>query len=180
MPGPAVTAPAGPALLEPAAVRLAETATDRDDAIRQTGQALVDVGAVEPVYVETMLARERSISTYVGDGFAIPHGTLAGRDAVHRDALSVLRFPGGVDWGGSPVQVCIGIAARGDGHVEMLARLATILLDPDNARRLREATSADEVIRILSTDDPADADAADDEEPAGSAAGATDSAAGPA
>ena len=142
--------PAGPgALLERRAVRLAEPAADRDAAVRRCGEVLVEVGAVAPAYVDAMLERERSISTYVGEGVAIPHGTLAGKDAVRRDALAVLRFPAGVDWGGEPVSVCVAIAARGDGHVDLLAQLAEILLDPDQARALREATDADAVLTLL-------------------------------
>jgi len=136
-------------LLERRAIRLAQQATDRDDAIRQSGAALVEIGAVDPTYVEAMLARERSISTYVGEGVAIPHGTLAGKDAVHRDALAVLRFPDGVDWGGQPVSVCVAIAAVGDGHTEILAELAQILLDPDRAAALRGATDPDQVLDLL-------------------------------
>ena len=137
-------------LLQRRAIRLSERAGVRDDAIRRCGETLVEIGAVDPTYVEAMLARERSISTYVGEGAAIPHGTLAGKDAVHHDALAVLRFPEGVDWDGNPVVVCVAIAARGDGHTEILSELAQILLDPDRARALREATSPDDVLDLLS------------------------------
>jgi PTS system mannitol-specific IIA component len=137
-------------LLQRRAIRLSERASVRDDAIRRCGETLVEIGAVDPTYVEAMLARERSISTYVGEGVAIPHGTLAGKDAVHHDALAVLRFPEGVDWDGNPVVVCVAIAARGDGHTEILSELAQILLDPDRARALREATSPDDVLDLLS------------------------------
>ncbi|MGN9779476.1 PTS sugar transporter subunit IIA [Micromonospora sp. H33] len=137
------------ALLDRRAIRLGETAADREDAIRRSGAVLVETGAVNPAYVDTMLARERSVSTYVGEGVAIPHGTLAGKDAVRRDALAVLRFPAGVDWGGEQVVLCVAIAARGDGHVALLAQLAEILLDPERARALREATDADDVLRLL-------------------------------
>lgn len=137
-------------LLQRRAIRLTEPAATRDDAIRRCGQTLVDIGAVDPTYVDAMLAREQSISTYVGEGVAIPHGTLAGKDAVARDALAVLRFPDGVDWDGFPVVVCVAIAARGDGHTEILSELAQILLDPDRARALREATDPDDVLDLLS------------------------------
>ncbi|HEX7744154.1 MAG TPA: PTS sugar transporter subunit IIA [Micromonosporaceae bacterium] len=136
-------------LLERRAVRLAERAADRDGAIRRCGEVLVELGAVTPGYVDSMLERERSVPTYLGEGVAIPHGTLSGKDAVRRDALAVLKFPDGVDWGGNPVTICIAIAARGDGHVELLAELADVLLDPARARALREVTDADEVLRIL-------------------------------
>ena len=131
------------------AIRLDQHATDRDEAIRACGEVLVDVGAVEPAYVDAMLERERSISTYVGEGVAIPHATLAGKSAVRRDALAVLRFPDGVDWGGEPVVVCVAIAAIGDGHVEILSELAQILLEPDRARELRDATRPGDVLRLL-------------------------------
>ena len=136
-------------LLSESAIRLAEHAADRQEAIVRCGQILVDVGAVEPAYVEAMLEREQSISTYVGEGVAIPHATLAGKAAVKRDALAVLRFPAGVDWGGETVIVCVAIAAVGDGHVEILSELAQILLDPEQARDLREAEHAEDVLRLL-------------------------------
>ena len=136
-------------LLAERAIHLARTATDRDDAIRQCGQTLVSVGAVDPAYVEAMLERERSISTYVGEGVAIPHATLAGKAAVRRDALAVLRFPDGVDWGGEQVIVCVAIAALGDGHVEILGELAQILLEPGRAQELREASQPADVLRLL-------------------------------
>ena len=144
------------ALLDRAAIRLRERAADRDAAIRRCGEVLVGTGAVDDSYVEAMLERERSISTYVGEGVAIPHGTLASKDAVRRDALSFLRFPDTVDWGGEPVTICIGIAARGDGHVGILAALAQILLEPGKAEALRAADDPDEVLRLLR---PADEDA---------------------
>ena len=140
-------------LLDDRAIRLAEHAADRDDAIRRCGEALVAVGAARPAYIAAMLERERSISTYVGEGVAIPHGTLVGKDDVTRDALAVLRFPDGVDWDGEPVSVCVAIAARGDGHVRLLAELAEVLLDPVRARALREATAPADVRRLLTPTD---------------------------
>jgi PTS system mannitol-specific IIA component len=137
-------------LLDREAIRLHGRAADRDQAIRACGEVLVETGAVDAAYVDAMLERERSISTYVGEGVAIPHGTLASKDTVRRDALSFVRFPDTVDWGGGePVTICIGIAAQGDGHMGILAALAEILLEPGRARALREADDPDEVLRLL-------------------------------
>jgi PTS system mannitol-specific IIA component len=135
-------------VLQRQAIRLTERAGDRDEAIRRCGQTLVDIGAVAPPYIHAMLARERSISTYVGYGVAIPHATEAGPDVL-RDAIAVLRFPDGVDWGGFPVTVCVAIAARGNRHVALLAELAHILLDADRARTLRETDDIDQIFRLL-------------------------------
>jgi PTS system mannitol-specific IIA component len=131
------------------AIRLDERAGSRDEAIRRCGAVLVDIGAVDPVYVQAMLAREQSVSTYIGEGVAIPHGTLNSKESVRRDALAVLRFPDGVDWDGFDVRVCVAIAAAGDGHVDILAQLAEILMEPDQAARLRDATGVDDVLDLL-------------------------------
>jgi mannitol PTS system EIIA component len=140
-------------LLTASAVRLGQQAADFEDAIRQVGDVLVAIGAVEQSYVDTMLERERSISTFIGEGVAIPHGTLAGKDSVLRDALAVVQFPAGVDWHGDVAVLCIGIAAVGDGHVGILAQLAESLMDEDRAAALRTATTADEVVALLTPDE---------------------------
>jgi mannitol PTS system EIIA component len=136
-------------LLDLDAIDLDARADSKEDAVRACGEVLVRLGAVEPAYVDAMLERERTISTYVGEGVAIPHGTLAGKDAVLRDALCYLRFAEPVDWDGEPVSVCVGIAAAGEGHVDVLAQLAQVLMDPDQAQALRDATRPEEVLQVL-------------------------------
>ena len=130
-------------------MRLDAIASDRDDAIRQCGRALVEAGAAAPAYIDTMLDQERSLSTYAGEGVAIPRGTVAGKDLVHHDAVCVIRFPGGVDWGGNRVALCVGVTAQENGHPRFFSELARILLDPDQAEALRETADAIEVLRLL-------------------------------
>jgi PTS system mannitol-specific IIA component len=147
-------APELSSLLAESSIRLDETATSRDEAIRAAGQALIDAGAIDESYVDAMFERENSVSTYVGEGVAIPHGTLAGKGSVKKDALVVLRFPTPVDWDGNEVSVAVGIAAAGNGHIAILSQLASILMDPDAAAALRGATTTSEVYELLaSTDD---------------------------
>ena len=105
-----------------------------------------------PAYVASMLEREESVSTYMGEGVAIPHGTNSGKQAVLTDALTVVRYPEGVDWGNGTAHVVIGIAAVGEGHLPVLAALADVLVDPERAARLRAATSVDEVLELLTAD----------------------------
>jgi mannitol PTS system EIIA component len=131
------------------AIRLGSIASSRDDAILQAGRALEETGAVDPGYADAMLERERGISTSVGEGFAIPHGTDESRVLVRRTALSFIQFPAGVDWDADRVYVCIGIAARDDAHLGILAQLADTLIQPELAASLREATDPDEVLAIL-------------------------------
>ena len=153
------TTPGLSALLAESSIRLDLTATDQEDAIRQTGAALLEADAIDASYIDAMLERERSVSTFVGEGVAIPHGTLDGKDSVKNDALVVLRFPKGVDWDGNDVRVCVGIAARSNGHIALLSQLAIVLLDPDKAAAHRAATTTAEVYELLKPD-PEDVDGA--------------------
>lgn len=136
-------------LLPPDAVRLGLRASDRFDAVRQSGEVLVEIGAVEPPYVDAMLQREQQISTSLGEGFAIPHGTNESRQWIRETRLAFLQFPDGVDWGDDNVIVCVGIAAVGDEHVSLLARLAEVLVVPEQAARLRSADRLEDVLTIL-------------------------------
>jgi mannitol/fructose-specific phosphotransferase system IIA component len=136
-------------LLSADAVRLGLPASDRLDAVRQSGQVLVEIGAVEPPYVDAMLEREHQISTSLGEGFAIPHGTNESRRWIRETRLSFLQFPDGVDWGDDNVIVCVGIAAVGDEHVSLLARLAEVLVVPEQAASLRAAERVEDVLAIL-------------------------------
>ena len=136
-------------LLSGEAVRLGLRAADRFDAVRLTGQALVDIGAVEAQYVDAMLERERQISTSLGEGFAIPHGTDESRKYINETRLTFLQFPDGVDWDDDRVVVCVGIAAVGEEHVGVLARLSRILVVPEQAAALRSASTVDEVLDVL-------------------------------
>ena len=142
------------AVLVREAIRLAQHADDKWDALRQSGALLEELGAVEAGYAAAIVEREGQISTYMGEGVAIPHGTDASRALVRRTALGFLQFPDGVDWDGETVYLCIPIAASGDEHVGVLSALAEILVEGDSAAALRAATDVDDVLARLS---PADA-----------------------
>lgn len=131
------------------AVRLAQHADDKWDALRQSGALLEELGAVDEGYAAAILEREGQISTYMGEGVAIPHGTDAARDLVRRTALGFLQYPDGVDWDGETVHLCIPIAASGDEHVGVLSALAEILVDDDSAAALRAATDVETVLALL-------------------------------
>lgn len=135
------------------AVRLGLKAADKEDALRQCGAVLVEVGAAGPEYAEAILEREKSVSTYMGEGVAIPHGTDESRQYIQRAALAFLQFPDGVEWNGQTTYVCIAIASRSDEHIAILQSLAMVLSDPDSSARLRETDSVDEVLELLAPGD---------------------------
>ena len=141
------------AILTPSAVRLGLVARDKADALRQCGAVLVEIGAANASYADALLEREESVSTYIGEGVAIPHGTNASREHISRAAIAYLQFPDGVDWDGNDVRVCITIASRSEEHVDILQSLAEVLMEPESAAALREATSIDAVIALLTDQD---------------------------
>jgi mannitol/fructose-specific phosphotransferase system IIA component len=140
-------------LLEHNAVRLGLRATDRWDAVAQAGRVLLEIGAVDPPYLEAMVEREQSFSTYLGEEFALPHGTDASREHVRRPAIAVLQFPDGVDWGGQAVRVAIAVASATDEHVRILAEVAAVISDPERAQRLRTAADARDVLELLAQEE---------------------------
>ncbi|WP_340022051.1 PTS sugar transporter subunit IIA [Paenibacillus sp. FSL K6-1096] len=125
-------------------------ANDKYEAIRMAGKLLVDAGHVTEEYVPKMLEREEVVSTYMGGGLAIPHGTKEARPFIKSTGLSILRFPDGVDFGGDePAFVVIGIAAAGDGHMEVLTNVAMIFSEDDAIERVMNASTPAEVIAIF-------------------------------
>jgi len=137
------------AMLSREGVRLGLKAADRADAIQQAGEVLVEIGAVEAPYVEAMHEREKVLSSYVGEAFALPHGTDQSRVHIKRSAVVFLQFPDGLDWEGESVRACIAIAARSDEHIHVMGSLAGVLVDADKAEILRTTSNPDEVIKLL-------------------------------
>lgn len=125
------------------------SATTRDDAIREAGRMLVDAGAVTGEYLDYMLERERSVSTYMGNYLAIPHGTNEGKDTIRDSALSFVRYDTPIDWDGNEVRFVVGIAGKDNGHLEILSKIAIIFSDEDEVQKLLDADSADAVFALL-------------------------------
>ena len=118
-------------------IRLQGAATDKSDAIRQAGELLVRSGCVEPPYVAGMLAREATMSTYLGNGVSIPHGEYEDRSYIRRTGISVLQLQDGVEWeDGEKAYLIIAIAAAEDEHVGVLANLAEAIEDEEIAQQL--------------------------------------------
>ena len=130
-------------------VRIVPGSAGRDDAIRAAGRILVDAGAVDASYIESMLEREATVSTYMGNWLAIPHGTNEAKDLIRRSAMSLLRYEEPIDWGGEPARFVVGIAGLENEHLEILSKIAIVFSDDEQVDRLLAAGSADELIAVL-------------------------------
>ncbi|MGQ8821145.1 fused PTS fructose transporter subunit IIA/HPr protein [Bibersteinia trehalosi] len=132
-------------------ISLNGSATDKETAIRLVAAGLVKNGNVAEGYENGMLARESQTSTFLGNGIAIPHGTLDTRDLVKNTGVQVYQFPQGVEWGeGNIAYVVIGIAAKSDEHLSLLRQLTSVLSDEQAAETLAKTANLDEFIATLS------------------------------
>jgi len=136
-------------ILSVSQIKVPGTATSKDEAIREAGQILVDTGAVTPAYVDAMFEREKSVSTYMGNYLAIPHGTNEAKDEITASALSVVRYDPLIDWDGNETRFVVGIAGYEGGHLEILGKIAVIFSDTDEVDKMIAAGSAEEVFALL-------------------------------
>ena len=145
-------------LLQKESIALGRKPQDKADAIGQMVELLAKSGSLEDKkkFKQTILERERLSTTGIGEGIAIPHGKSS---AVKRAALAAMVVPQGVDFAsadGAPVHLLFMIAVPEEGaelHLEVLERLAAMLMDEDFRKRLTAAKDAAEFLHILSIEE---------------------------
>ena len=125
------------------------TATTKDGAIQEAADILVAAGAVTPDYADAMREREASVSTYMGNLLAIPHGTNEAKASILASGLSVARYTEPIDWYGNPVRFVVGIAGKDGGHLDILSRIAIVFSDEDEVAKLEAAPDAQAILDLL-------------------------------
>lgn len=138
-----------PEILARESVVLNGSATTRDAAIDEAGRLLLARGAVDEGYIAAMHEREESVSTYMGSFLAIPHGTNAAKDHIRKSAVSVIRYPEGIDWNGKQVKFVVGVAGINNEHLHILSSIAKVFTNKEQVARLEAATSEDEVLELF-------------------------------
>ena len=121
----------------------------QNEAIEQAGKVLVDSGAVTDAYIQAMKDRENVVSTFMGNGLAIPHGTDEAKDEVIASSLTLLQIPEGVDWDGEVVKVVVGIAGKDGEHLDLLSKIAITFSEEENVDRIVQAKSAEEIKQVF-------------------------------
>lgn len=131
-------------------IQLNVTLSTKEEAIRKTGQILVDKGYVEQSYIEKMLAREELTSTYMGNFVAIPHGTEDAKELVKESGISIIQAPKGVDFGGGNiVKVLIGIAGKNNEHLDILSNIAIVCSEEENIEKIVQAKTEEEILDLF-------------------------------
>ena len=139
-----------PQIINAAGFKLNQAPVSKEEAIRAAGQLLVAQGCVDTDYVDAMVERENRVSTYMGMGIAIPHGTSEAKGTVKKTGIVLLQYPEGVDFGKEKAQLVIGIAGIGDEHLELLSNICTILEDEATLEKMKKTNDVQWILDMLS------------------------------
>ena len=135
--------------LKPEQIFLNLHADNKDEAIRFAGEQLVKAGFVEPSYVDAMFEREKLVSTYLGEGVAVPHGTVEAKDAVLKTGIVVCQYPNGVrftDEEDGIAKLVVGIAAKNNEHIQVVSAITNAL---DSEEAIELLTTTNDVEKVL-------------------------------
>ena len=139
----------GPEVLQIKNILTGLPSESKEEAILRAGHLLEAAGYVDPGYAESMLEREKIVTTYIGMGLAIPHGTSETKALVRNSGIVVLQYPDGVDFGEEKARLVIGIAGVGDAHLDILAKISSSLDDEEVLERLSVTSDPEEIFKVL-------------------------------
>lgn len=146
---PAPAADGKPILLERKNIVLGCASVTPEEAIRACGRLMVESGYVDENYIQGMLDREASFSVAIGSHVAIPHGTNDVKPLIKKTGVVVMTYPDGIDWNGDKVKLVVGIAAKGEEHLEVLGRIVGIASTDDDTDALVAGADAENLFQKL-------------------------------
>ncbi len=132
-----------------AGIKTGQASVSKEEAITAAGKLLHELGYVNESYIPAMLEREKTVSTYMGLGVAIPHGTSEAKDEVKKTGIVLLQYPEGVDFGDEKAYLVFGIAGIGNEHLDLLAKIGTVIEEEDNLDKLKKATTPEEILKMF-------------------------------
>ena len=131
-------------------VKMAGGKNSLEEAIQAAGELLHQLGYVDETYVDAMQEREKLITTYMGMGVAIPHGTSQAKGTVKKTGIVFLQYPQGVDFGDEKAQLVFGIAGIGEEHLDLLAKICEVLEDEEVLEKMKTTDDIDWIMERLS------------------------------
>lgn len=139
-----------PNILVPEGIILNQKSVTKEEAITAAGQLLTDLGYVDKEYIPLMLEREKIVTTYIGMGLAIPHGTTHDEGIIHKTGIVLIQYPEGIDFGDEKAQLVIGIAGKGGEHMEILSKICTALEDETILEKMKTTDDKEWIMKQLS------------------------------
>lgn len=130
-------------------ILLNQSPVSKEKAIQAAGELLVKLGYVNAPYVDAMQEREKIVTTYMGMGVAIPHGTSQAKGTVKKTGIVLMQYPEGVDFGEEKAQLVFGIAGIGDEHLDLLSKICGMLEDEEVLETLKTTADKDWILEHL-------------------------------
>ncbi len=132
-------------------ILLSQVAESKDAALAIVAKTMLNNGYVKEDYLPALKMREEQVSTYLINGVAIPHGTKEAKSKIEKTGIIIAQFPDGVIWNdaGDKVYLAVGIAAKGDEHLDILAKLTGIVMDEELSKKLGTTATAQEITAAL-------------------------------
>lgn len=143
------TAATNNGIMVAAGIKTGQASVSKEEAITAAGKLLHELGYVNESYIPAMLEREKTVSTYMGLGVAIPHGTSEAKDEVKKTGIVMLQYPEGVDFGDEKAYLVFGIAGIGNEHLDLLAKIGTVIEEEENLDKLKKATTPEEILKMF-------------------------------
>lgn len=139
-----------PNILVPEGIVLNQKSVTKEEAIMAAGQLLNDLGYVDQEYIPLMLEREKIVTTYIGMGLAIPHGTTHDEGIIHKTGIVLIQYPDGIEFGDEKAQLVIGIAGKGGEHMEILSKICLALEDEAVLEKMKTTNDKQWIMEHLS------------------------------
>ena len=136
-------------LLNEGNILLGLESESKEEAIIRAGELLFNNGYTKYEYIDSMLERENIISTYIGLGIAIPHGTESGKSEVEKAGIIVLQYPKGIKFGTQTAYLLIAVAAKHDEHLEIISSIAKSLEDIELIEKIKTATNPKDILKAF-------------------------------
>ena len=134
-------------LLNEGNILLGLESESKEEAIIRAGELLFNNGYTKYEYIDSMLERENIISTYIGLGIAIPHGTESGKSEVEKAGIIVLQYPKGIKFGTQTAYLLIAVAAKHDEHLEIISSIAKSLEDIELIEKIKTTTNTKYILK---------------------------------
>ena len=136
-------------LLNEGNILLGLESESKEEAIIRAGELLFNNGYTKYEYIDSMLERENIISTYIGLGIAIPHGTESGKSEVEKAGVIVLQYPKGIKFGTQTAYLLIAVAAKHDEHLEIISSIAKSLEDIELIEKIKTTTNPKDILKAF-------------------------------
>ena len=138
-------------ILKKSAIAVSQELSSKEEATRLAGELLIKSGNIQEEYIDSMLEKleKEGFATYIGNGVAIPHGMEEGKKYINETGISIIQSHEGVEWNGEIAYIIVGIAAKDDEHIDVLSKLAELIEDSEDAKKIWQLDSEDKIYELF-------------------------------